>query len=57
MVPVMPIAEDEGEGGMLRYLNDAELADADEGYWSEYHGSEPLFEQARARVYVAGRRV
>ena len=41
----------------LRYLSNAEIAEADEGYSSAYYGKKVLFERARARVFVDGHRV
>ncbi len=51
------VAESTGEDEMLRYLDDAERANADAKYWSEAYGSKVLYERARARVFVDGRRV
>ncbi|QIN81108.1 hypothetical protein GBA65_21990 (plasmid) [Rubrobacter marinus] len=41
----------------LRYLSDAEIAEADGEYWSEGYGRKTLYERAQARVFVEGRRV
>ncbi len=38
-----PIAESTGEDEMLRYLDDAERADADAKYWREAYGSKVLY--------------